>query len=278
MRTFYLGTHEPSWLRNVRVPLFVSRRRLARLACLRPGRPLRPSGRPVYASVTRWACDSGGFSEIAEHGRWTVPAAAYADELRRYRDGVGLLDWAAPQDWMCEPAMLKKTGMTVHEHQVRTTASVLELRRLLAGEGIHIVPVLQGWRLDDYLRHVEQYRTAGVDLAEEWLVGLGSGCRRQALAGFAAIVQALAALRIRLHGFGMKGQGFALYGADLETADSMAWSYAGRRRPSEDCPTSNAASCANCLHYALAWRTQALAAAQPRSGTQAGLALRWSAA
>lgn len=80
--------------------------------------------------------------------------------MMRYRDGIGRLDWAAPQDWMCEPHMLQKTGMSIAEHQSRTTLSVLELRRMLDGEGVPIVPVLQGWRLDDYLRHVEQYRTA----------------------------------------------------------------------------------------------------------------------
>lgn len=169
-----------------------------------------------------------------------VTARSYADELMRYRDAIGSLDWAAPQDWMCEPVMLAKTGMTVAEHQARTTLSVLELRRLLSGEAVPIVPVLQGWRLDDYLRHVEQYRTAGVDLTAEPLVGLGSV-------------------------FGMKGEGIALYGAQLETADSMAWSYAGRRRPDPDCPAGNV-SCANCLHYALSWRESALAGRQVDAG------------
>lgn len=276
---FYLGTHETGWLRrnDVGVPLFVSRRRLARLKCLEAGRPLTRNGQPVYGAVTRFAVDSGGFSEIAEHGRWTLTPQAYADELRRIREGVGPFDWAAPQDWMCEPVMLGKTRMTVHEHQARTLVSVLELRRLLHGEGLHIVPVLQGWNLDDYLRHVDQYRTAGIDLATEPLVGLGSVCRRQALGEATAIVQGVAALGIRLHGFGMKGEGLALYGAHLTTADSMAWSYAGRRRPHDDCPNPNASSCSNCLHYALAWRAQALATVQPSSGAQVGLALRWRA-
>jgi hypothetical protein len=52
---FYLGTHLPSWLGSVPVPLFVSHRRLARSARL-----------PV--ARTRWALDSGGFSELAGYG------------------------------------------------------------------------------------------------------------------------------------------------------------------------------------------------------------------
>jgi hypothetical protein len=31
MCLFYLGTHQPAWLARVRVPLFISRRRLSRL-------------------------------------------------------------------------------------------------------------------------------------------------------------------------------------------------------------------------------------------------------
>lgn len=112
-------------------------------------------------------------------------------------------------------------------------------------------------------------------MTAEPLVGLGSVCRRQALGEATAIVQALAALGIRLHGFGMKGEGIALYGAQLETADSMAWSYAGRRRPNPDCEVG---SCANCRHYALDWRARALAGAQGVTGVQDALPLRWAAA
>ncbi len=34
----------------------------------------------------------------------------------RYRDEIGCLLWAAPQDWMCEPWITAKTGLTVAEH------------------------------------------------------------------------------------------------------------------------------------------------------------------
>ena len=39
-----------------------------------------------------------------------------------------MLEWAAPMDWMCEPAMLARTGLTVEDHQRRTVANFLELR------------------------------------------------------------------------------------------------------------------------------------------------------
>jgi hypothetical protein len=61
---------------------------------------------------------------------------------------------------------------------------------------------------------------------------------------------------LRLHGFGVKTSGLAAYGSQLASADSMAWSYNGRRtRP---CPVSGLTSCANCLHHALEWRRRVL--------------------
>lgn len=127
---FWLGIHEPSWLERVDIPLFVSRRRLGRL-------------KRLPRAIGPWALDSGGFSELSLHGRFELPPAAYAAEVRRYRDEIGGLAWAAPQDWMCEPAMLARTGLSVDEHQRRTVANYLELRQI--APEIPWIPVLQGW-------------------------------------------------------------------------------------------------------------------------------------
>jgi hypothetical protein len=112
---------------------------------------------------------------------------------------------------------------------------------------------VQGWRLDDYLACVQRYATAGVDLCAAPLVGLGSVCRRQATREIGAIVAELAAAGLRLHGFGVKRRGLADYADDLASADSMAWSYAARRRPPLPGCTRHI-NCANCPRYALAWR------------------------
>ncbi|KKT85828.1 MAG: hypothetical protein UW85_C0012G0018 [Parcubacteria group bacterium GW2011_GWA1_Parcubacteria_45_10] len=143
---FYLGTHQTDWLGKTEVPLFVSRRRLA----LRKKLP-RAAG--------RWALDSGGFSELSMHGRWQTSAAQYVAEVRRFSAEVGNLDWAAIQDWMCEPHMLKLTGKTIAEHQALTIASYHELRSL--APEIPWAPVLQGWRRADYLSCFEQYARGG---------------------------------------------------------------------------------------------------------------------
>jgi hypothetical protein len=236
--TFWLGVHEPAWLERTDVPLFLSHRRLHHRRSL-------PTARGP------WALDSGAFSEIAAHGRFVTPAAAYARAVRRYAAEVGNLAWAAPQDWMCEPFMLDKTGLTVTEHQRRTVASYLELRDL--APDLPWVPVLQGFTLADYAACLDLYTDAGVALDSLPVVGLGSVCRRQATTEIATLVRALASCGLRLHGFGVKTTGVARYGAYLTSADSMAWSYRARRRaPLPGCPHR---TCANCLRYALDWRS-----------------------
>jgi hypothetical protein len=251
MTAFYLGTHHPSWLGHAGVALFVSHRRLA-------GR------RRLPRATTRWALDSGGFTELSLHGRWQTTPVAYAEAVTRYMEEIGRLEWASPQDWMCEPIMLQRTGLSVLQHQHRTVANYLELRRL--APGLPFIPVLQGWRLDDYLACVDLYQQAGVDLARVPLIGLGSVCRRQATTEIARIVTELAGVGVRLHGFGVKRAGLAAYADGLASADSMAWSYHARRRPPlPDCVGHK--NCANCLPYALAWRAQMLAILdQPRQG------------
>jgi hypothetical protein len=240
--TFYLGCPEPSWLARVDVPLFVSHRRLSR----RPGQRLP-------RALGSWALDSGGFSEIDQYGRWLTTPGAYVSAVRRYRDEIGGLLWAAPQDWMCEPRMLAKTGLTVADHQAKTVENYVRLREL--APDLPIIPVLQGWVLPDYLACVEQYARAGIDLAAAPVVGVGSVCRRQATGEIGHITGELAELGLNLHGFGVKTQGLARYAENLVSADSMAWSKAARHEPRR-AACSHRGNCASCLPYALDWRAQ----------------------
>lgn len=243
--TFYLGAHHADWLARAGVPLFVSRRTLARCKTL-------------PRAVAPWACDSGGFSELSLHGRWTLSAREYAAEVRRYRDEIGQLAWAAPNDWMVEPEMLKRTGLSVEEHQRRTIDNFLELSAL--APDLPWVPVLQGWTFGDYYEHLEAYARAGVDLRARPLVGIGTVCRRQHTIRISALLACLRADGLKLHGFGVKRQGLRDSARHLASADSMAWSTNARRNPHDRALTTCAhKSCANCLDFALAWREELLA-------------------
>lgn len=188
-------------------------------------------------------------------GRWTVSAASYAAEVARWADGVGNLLWASVQDWMCEPWIIQKTGLSVREHQERTVASYCELRRL--APWLPWVPVLQGWRFEDYCRHAEDYEAAGVDLEALPVVGLGSVCRRQATDMAEDMIRHFHARGLKLHGFGFKVDGLERVGRYLASADSLAWSFAARKRRlrMEGCEH---AACNNCLRWALLWRGEVL--------------------
>jgi hypothetical protein len=239
---FFLGTHETSWLARLDVPLFVSHRRLARLQ------------RHLPRARTGWALDSGGFTELSMHGRWVTEPVEYVDACRRYKDEVGRLEWAAPMDWMCEPFMLAKTGLTIDRHQALTVENYSLLHE--HAPDVPYVPVLQGWTIADYVACIARYYAAGIDLTLEPTVGVGSVCRRQSTSEIAGIVAELAGAGIRCHGFGVKTEGLALYARHLASADSMAWSYNARKHP--PLPGCTHASCANCPRWALAWRLRLL--------------------
>lgn len=245
MSLFYLGAPHGHWLRTVDVPLFVSRRTLYEYKTL-----------PRATNV--WALDSGGFTELDNFHTWTVSPCQYVAEARRFAREVGNMQWAAIQDWMCEEKILKKTGLNVKEHQRRTIVSYLTLRD--AAPELPWVPVLQGNTHDDYMRHVDQYALAGVDLPGLPLVGVGSVCRRQHTTGVEWLIRQLASdYRMRLHGFGFKILGLERVDDALISSDSMAWSRAARWEsgPLPQCVGKHL-KCANCPIYALQWREQLL--------------------
>ena len=236
---FFLGTHRPSWLARTEIPLFVSAVQLR-------GRRTFPR------ALGPWALDSGGFSELQLHGRWTVDARTYAAEVRQWASAISMPAFAAIQDWMCEPFMLGKTGLSVAEHQRRTIESYLTLRDL--APEIPWMPVVQGWAAPDYLDHVDAYERAGVDLRELPIVGVSSICRRQATDRAFRIISAIASEGIRIHAFGVKSDGLDSFGSLIASADSMAWSFVARRRPVLMDGCSGHINCANCLRWALEWR------------------------
>lgn len=247
---FYLGTHRAAWLSQTCVPLFVSRRAMPKQRFSR--------------ATCRWALDSGGFTELTIHGRWTVEPREYADEVRNYAEEVGRMDWAAIQDWMCEPAVISGgtisgrrapgTGLSVEEHQHLTTQSLLDLERI--APEVPWSPVLQGWDLSDYAKHLEIYARAGVDLHAYPVVGVGSVCRRQATDEIAEVFAELSRTGLRLHGFGVKRGGLLKAAHHLTSADSLAWSFAARRQKLllPECEGEQHKNCANCMRWALKWR------------------------
>ena len=212
---FYVGLHQPN-----------DSQHFGR-ACISINR-LRGRKKPIPCPDV--LVDSGAFTELLNHGRYRHSVTEYAAEVRRLHVmGVVSITSAVAQDYMCEPFMLAKTGLTLEDHQRLT----IERYDALVAEGlpVPVLPVLQGFSPYSYADHVRAY---GDRLLPGMWVGVGSVCKRQGDAR--AIVRVLSAIKavrpdLRLHGFGVKTTALQHAGVRdlLETADSMAWSYAARR-------------------------------------------------
>lgn len=210
---FYVGLHQPSDAQH-----FAH-------ACISVNRLRRRKG-PF--KVGRWIMDSGAFTEISTHGRWRSDVESYAAEVRRWA-GNGELEAAVAQDFMCEPFIIEKTGLSVPLHQQLT---IERYDALVACDlPVPALPVLQGFHPDDYARHVAAY---GDRLTAGMWVGVGSVCKRNGRPGdVLAVLRSIKSARpdLRLHGFGLKVMALrvAEIRAMLHSSDSMAWSYAARR-------------------------------------------------
>ena len=260
---FYLGTHEPSWLsrEEVTAPLFISYNRLRR----------RKSAYPP--ALTSYCIDSTGFTQLSQYGRWTITPEDYVGDVVRISGQAGPPIWAAPQDHMCEPFILAKTGGTVRGHQQATVRNFSVLRRLWTESCDRVcpfIPVLQGWHPADYRTCLAMYADAGIDLDAFPAVGIGSVCRRQDSDAIHEVVEGVLeeAPDLKLHGFGVKVGGITRYGHLLASSDSLAWSF-GARWNKTRLPGCSHATCANCPRYAMAWYRKVTAVAsrvnpQPR--------------
>lgn len=240
---FFLGTHEISWLRICTLPLFISARRLRRAKKRMP------------IARCDWCLDSGGFSELSLYGKFVTSPEAYACQADRWKWKIGRMVWACPQDWMCEPFMLAKTGLTVANHQRLTIESFAYLR--CKSPSVNWIPILQGWSVAEYIAHARQYEQNGFDLAKFPVVGIGSVCRRQATEQAIEIIREVSSIGIRLHGFGFKITAFENGACKyLASADSLAWSYDARM--SAKLPGCGHSKCNNCIVYAEKWRKKVL--------------------
>lgn len=210
---FFVGLHQPSDAKNFE-SAFISIHRI--------------KDRKSDFKVNDWIMDSGAFSTILKYGGYPDPVEEYAKHIKRWSKCGNLLA-AVSQDYMCEKNMLEITGKTIQEHQHLTIERYKKLLNYDVG-GIKIIPVLQGYKPEDYVSHIEQY---GELLKKDMWVGVGSVCKRNGNVG--AIQKVLWAIKekrpdLKLHGFGLKTTALSdgLIRSLLETADSMAWSYSAR--------------------------------------------------
>ncbi|TIN80730.1 hypothetical protein [Mesorhizobium sp.] len=213
---FFVGLHQPADAQHFD------------LSCISINR-LRGRKKPVDCQEV--LVDSGAFTEINLHGGYRHGVEDYAHELcRLHAAGVVKIAAAVAQDYMCEPFMLAKTGLSVTDHQRLTIERYDDL--VACGLPFPVMPVLQGFAPRDYQDHVRAY---GERLTFGMWVGVGSVCKRNgAPEKIVEVLSAIHSLRpdLRLHGFGIKQTSLLHSGvrAMLHSADSMAWSFAARRQ------------------------------------------------
>lgn len=191
----------------------------------------------------RWILDSGAFTEVARHGGFRDSPQPYADVINRLGDGGGLAV-AVAQDWMCEPFVVVKTGLSVREHQRRT---VDRYHDLLSMTDYPVMPVLQGYNAEEYLAHIEDY---GDLLQDGAWVGVGSVCKRNGNPNaITTVLRAVHSARpdLRLHGFGVQLRALKTCAVHslLASADSKAWSVTAWRSGGDENDWRNAAAYAD---------------------------------
>lgn len=192
-----------------------------------------------------WILDSGAFTRINRDSKH-MPVEEYANQINRWVK-CGTLEAAVCQDWMCEPFILQKTGLTVEEHQRRT---IQGYDALLPLTEVYVMPVLQGYKPEEYMTHLEMYDDR---LKYRAWVGVGSVCKRNRNPfKVVEVIDSILARRpdLLLHLFGIKITTLALASVRdrIYSADSMAWSFNGRYEKLRN-PLRSAHNIAEALHY-----------------------------
>lgn len=147
--------------------------------------------------------DCGGYVFFSEYGRFPFTPAAYLN-LVAYL----MPDYYASMDYPCEPSISSElAGMDVEARIQATVANAVALADMEAMiPGPVLVPVIQGWVIEDYWRCLDLYAAAG--LIRPYMA-IGSMCTRSNTAEIAELVAAVhtyaARLGVqRLHAFGLK--------------------------------------------------------------------------
>lgn len=213
MKAFYVGLHQPSDAQHFD------------RCCIHVG---RLAGRRKPLGCDELLLDSQAFMKLRLYGGYPETPEAYARKVERIAALVPKLT-AVTEDYMCELFVLNRTGLTLADHQRLTIARYDAIRAAL-DKDIPLMPVLQGYHPREYVRHLRDY---GARLGPGAWVGVGSVCKRNSdPSAIRAVLLAIHAERpdLRLHGFGVKITALASPTVRqlLHSADSMAWSSAGR--------------------------------------------------
>jgi len=190
-----------------------------------------------FSTIEKLFIDSGGYSFILGKGKYQTTDREYLKYIEKHQPKL-----FAFRDYPCEPEVLSEYDRTVEQHQKYTTWRHRRLKALMSEFNINSQPVsvVQGWELDDYVRHVETLKEE--NLLTDY-VAIGSICRRNQDTRIRKIINEVSS-RIgdrKLHAFGVKSNvlRFSEVRNKLDSADSLAYSYGSRYSDSVDGDGSN---------------------------------------
>lgn len=177
------------------------------------------------------ALDSAGFVAAAKYRRFPWSVSEYMDLCGSYP-----WKWFASMDMCVEPEIARSEDVVLNRIS-GTVRLNLQCANLAAERGIddRLLPVVQGWRTDHYLRCIDRMGTL---LDNRPIIGIGSMCRRHAY-GQDGIIQILDALDrvfgtnpVRFHLFGVKSSALQLVASHprVASADSQAYGIHARRQ------------------------------------------------
>jgi hypothetical protein len=173
--------------------------------------------------------DSAGFVAMARYRGFPWTAERYVLDLAAQYP----FRWFSSMDLCVEPEVAPDRAKVLD--RVAGTINLNKLcARLAVDAGIfeRLMPVIQGWLPDDYLRCLD-----GCPVENATLIGVGSMCRRHLLgpAGIVAAIEAidryLGAHPAKLHLFGLKGAAAAALRGHprIGSLDSQAYGIRARR-------------------------------------------------
>lgn len=163
----------------------------------------------------RWL-DSGGFTMLNKYGDYPFAADEYMNLVARLRP-----HYYASMDYPCEPEISRRLGLQTNFERIIKT---IENTRRLSEWDNHVyselVPVIQGYSLDEYKFCIDQYHQAG--LIREYMA-VGSMCRRISSDELHRLIpgiyeHAISASVKRLHFFGLK------LDKNLDDLSDLIWS------------------------------------------------------
>jgi hypothetical protein len=156
MKEYFVGTDD--FQRAHKVNAMISANALVRIN----NGVLQVRKAPIRAG--RWMMDSGAFSQVTKYGDFIMSPEEYVRIAVRFQD-CGDLACIVTQDYMCEPDVIKMLqGMgkeaSVRIHQRKTVERYIQIMNEAEKQGLKVpvMPVLQGWEVEDYVDHYLLYR------------------------------------------------------------------------------------------------------------------------